>query len=207
MAALEGLYAITPDWPDTARLLAATEAVLRGGCRLLQYRHKATTPCHRDEQAGALRELTARHGALLIINDDIDLALSVDADGVHLGQEDGDLEAARARLGADRIIGASCYRDLGRARQAAATGASYVAFGSFFPSPTKPQAPRAGLHLLTETKALGVPVAAIGGITRQNAAKLIDAGADMLAVISDLYTADDPERASHEFSQMFTRKH
>lgn len=206
MAALEGLYAVTPDWPETARLVAATEAILRGGCRLVQYRHKATSPCHREEQAGALRKLTARFGAALIINDDIDLALALGADGVHLGLDDGDLPTARARLGADALLGASCYQSLDLARAAVDGGASYIAFGSFFPSPTKPQARRAGLHLLAEARGLGVPVAAIGGITRQNAPELINAGADMLAVITDLYAADDPERASREFCQMFTRK-
>jgi thiamine-phosphate pyrophosphorylase len=206
MAALEGLYAVTPDWPETARLLAATEAVLRGGCRLVQYRHKATSPCHRDEQAGALRRLTAGFGAALIINDDIDLALAVGADGVHLGQDDGDLAAARARLGDDRVLGASCYQSLEHARRAVDAGASYIAFGSFFPSPTKPQAAPAGLPLLSAARGLGVPVAAIGGITRDNAAGLIGAGADMVAVITDLYAADDPERASREFCQLFQRK-
>jgi len=206
MAALEGLYAVTPDWPDTGRLLAASEAILRGGCRLLQYRHKATSPCHRDEQAGALRRLTPDYGAALIINDDVDLALAVAADGVHLGRDDGDPAAARARLGMDKILGVSCYQDLALARAAVAAGASYIAFGSFFPSPTKPQAARAGRHLLAEAAALGVPVAAIGGITRANAAELIGAGAGMVAVISALYAAADPEQASREFCQLFQRK-
>jgi thiamine-phosphate pyrophosphorylase len=205
MTRLEGLYAVTPDWNETNRLLAVTEAILRGGCRILQYRHKATSPCHRDEQAGALRNLTRRYGAALIINDDVDLALAVEADGLHLGREDGDLAAARARLGHARILGASCYQDLERARQAVAQGASYVAFGSFFPSPTKPQAGRAGLHLLAEARALGVPVAGIGGITRQNAGDLIRAGADMVTVISDLYAADDPEQAARDFTHLFPR--
>jgi thiamine-phosphate pyrophosphorylase len=205
MTRLEGLYAVTPDWNETSRLLAVTEAILRGGCRILQYRHKATNPCHRDEQAGALRNLTRQFGAALIINDDVDLALAVEADGVHLGMEDGDLTAARARLGHTRILGASCYQDLERARQAVALGASYVAFGSFFPSPTKPQAVRAGLHLLAEASALGVPVAAIGGITRQNAGGLIRAGADMVAIISDLYAAGDPEQAARDIIHLFPR--
>jgi len=205
MARLEGLYAVTPDWTDTARLLAVTEAILRGGCRIVQYRHKATSPCHRDEQAGALRTLSRRYGAALIINDDVELALAVEADGVHLGMEDGDLAAARARLGSARILGASCYQDLDRARQAVSLGASYIAFGSFFPSPTKPLAGRAGLHLLAEARALGVPVAGIGGITRQNAGDLIHAGADMVAVISDLYAAADPEQAARDFTLLFPR--
>lgn len=206
MAALEGLYAVTPDWPETARLVAATEAILRGGCRLVQYRHKSTSTCHQEEQAGALRELTSRFDAALIINDDIDLALAIGADGVHLGQDDGDLAAARVRLGADKLLGASCYQSLDVAEAAVKAGASYIAFGSFFPSPTKPQAGRAGVPLLAEGKNLGRPVAGIGGITRQNAPELINAGADMLAVITDLYLATDPELASREFCQMFTRK-
>ena len=136
---LQGLYAITPDWSDSKRLLAVTEAILAAGCRLLQYRNKATSVCHRQEQAVALRGLTHRFDALLIINDDVDLALFCEADGVHLGEDDGELAQARSRLGPYRILGASCYQDPVLAERAAQAGADYVAFGSFFPSPTKPR--------------------------------------------------------------------
>ncbi len=203
-AKLEGLYAITPDWPDTPRLIAATEAILRGGCRIVQYRNKTATPCHRDEQAVALRGLSRRFDALLIVNDDVDLALACEADGVHLGGEDGDLIAARQWLGPDRLLGASCYQSLELARTAAQAGADYIAFGSFFPSPTKPDARRAGLELIEQARAAtGLPVCAIGGITLDNAAPLVAAGASLLAVISAVYNSPDPERAACAFSQFF----
>jgi len=207
MKALEGLYAITPDWHDTARLVAVTAAVLQGGCRLIQYRNKTATPCHRDEQAVALRGLTRRHGARLIVNDDVDLALACEADGVHLGGDDGDLAEARRRLGPDRLLGASCYQSLEIAASAARAGVDYIAFGSFFASPTKPLAKRADPALIAEAKTrFGLPVAAIGGITQCNAGALVAAGADMLAVISAVYNADDPERASGAFQRFFEDK-
>jgi thiamine-phosphate pyrophosphorylase len=129
---LRGLYAITPDWPDTKRLLAVTDAILGAGCRVLQYRHKRTSDCHRQEQSLALRRLTRQHGALLLINDDVELARYCEADGVHLGEEDGALAAARQRLGPEAILGASCYRDPALAQAAARAGADYVAFGSIY---------------------------------------------------------------------------
>lgn len=204
MTRLEGLYAITPDWADTARLIAVTEAILRGGCRVLQYRNKATTPCHRDEQAVALRGLTRRYGALLIVNDDLDLALACEADGVHLGGEDGDLAAARKRLGPERLLGASCYQSLDLAEAAARAGVDYIAFGSFYASPTKPLAKRADPSLLGAAKTrFGLPVCGIGGIDLSNAAPLVAAGADLLAVISAVYNSADPERASRDFTTLF----
>jgi len=207
MNRLEGLYAITPDWNDTPRLLQVTEAILKGGCRLLQYRNKTASSCHRDEQAVALRGLTRRHGAYLIVNDDVDLALACEADGVHLGGDDGDLAQARRRLGPNRLLGASCYQSLNLARAAALAGADYIAFGSFFPSPTKPRAGRADPTLIAAAKTtLRLPVAAIGGIDLDNAGSLVLAGADMLAVISAVYNADDPERASRAFQHFFEDK-
>lgn len=201
---LSGLYAITPDWGDTARLVAVTEAILRGGCGVLQYRNKAASPCHRDEQAVALRGLTRRHGALLIVNDDLDLALACEADGVHLGGDDGDLAAARARLGRDKLLGASCYQSLELAGAAVAAGADYVAFGSFYASPTKPLARRADPALIGAARArFGRPVCGIGGITLANAAPLVSAGADLLAVITAVYNSPDPECASRDFMQLF----
>jgi thiamine-phosphate pyrophosphorylase len=204
MAKLEGLYAITPDWNDTARLIAATEAILCGGCHIVQYRNKTTTNCHRDEQTVALRGLTHRFGALLIINDDIDLALTCEADGVHLGGDDGELAAARERLGPGKILGASCYQSLELAQAAAQAGVDYIAFGSFFSSPTKPEARRADAGLIPPAKsATGLPVCAIGGITLDNAAPLISAGANLLAVITAVYNSPDPERAARAFSQLY----
>lgn len=201
---LRGLYAITPDWSDSRRLLATTEAILAGGCRILQYRNKSTSDCHRQEQAVALRGLTRRYGALLIINDDVDLALFAEADGVHLGEDDGELAAARGRLGRAAILGASCYQSLDLARNAARAGADYLAFGSFFASPTKPLARRADPALLAAARAeIDLPLCAIGGITLDNAASLPAAGADLLAVISALYDAADPRAATERFIQLF----
>ena len=202
-----GLYAITPDWSDSRRLLSVTEAILAGGCYFLQYRNKATTDCHRQEQAVALRGLTRQYGARLIINDDIDLALFCEADGVHLGEDDGELALARIRLdatGPGKILGASCYRSPDKAVSAARAGADYLALGSFFASPTKPLAKRAELGLLAVGKEkTGLPVCAIGGITPDNAGELVRAGADLLAVITALYEADDPGRATRQFVNLF----
>ena len=204
MFALKGLYAITPDWSDSRRLLAATEAILAGGCRILQYRNKVTSDCHRQEQAVALRGVTRRYGALLIINDDVDLALNAEADGVHLGEADGELAVARVRLGDGKILGASCYQSLELARNAARAGADYLAFGSFFASPSKPLARHADPALLSAARAeSGLPVCAIGGISLDNAAPLLQAGADMLAVISALYDASDPYQAAINFTQLY----
>ncbi|MBU1663808.1 MAG: thiamine phosphate synthase [Gammaproteobacteria bacterium] len=204
---LSGLYAITPDWADTRRLLVATEAILANGCRILQYRNKAAGDCHRQEQAVALRGLTRRYGALLIINDDVDLAVFAEADGAHLGEADGELAAARARLGSAAILGASCYQSLDLARNAARAGADYLAFGSFFASSTKPLARRADPPLLQAARAeIGLPLCAIGGITLDNAAPLLRSGADMLAVITALYEAADPRLATEQFIKHFEEK-
>lgn len=203
---LSGLYAITPDWNDTRRLLNVTEAILEGGCRVLQYRNKQTSDCHRQEQAVALRGLTRKFAARLIINDDLELALFCAADGVHLGEDDGQLATARQRLdaaGAGIILGASCYQSLPLALDAAQAGVDYLAFGSFFASPTKPLAKRADPALILAAKhATGLPVCAIGGITLDNAATLIAAGADLLAVITALYDAPDPHQAALKFSKL-----
>lgn len=201
---LEGLYAITPDWSDTRRLLTTTEALLAAGCRILQYRNKTASPCHRAEQAGALRALTLAYGARLIINDDVALALAVGADGVHLGADDGDLLAARARLPVPLWLGASCYQSIDTARTAIAAGADYVAFGRFFPSTSKPLARQAEPDLLrTARQQLSHPLCAIGGITVDNAPPLITAGAQMLAVIGALYEAEDPGRRARDFINLF----
>jgi len=203
-AHLAGLYAITPDWSDSYRLLSATEAILEAGCRILQYRNKTASDCHRQEQAVALRGLTRRFDALFLVNDDIDLAEFCEADGVHLGENDGELRAARQRLGTGKILGASCYQNVQLAVSAIQAGADYVAFGSFFPSTTKPHAHRAPLALLVEGKQIGGgAVCAIGGITQDNASPLIQAGADMLAVLSALYDASDPAQAVRQFLSFF----
>lgn len=199
---LRGLYLITPDEPDTGRLLDRVRAVL-GKAALLQYRNKVADAALRQRQMTALMPLCRAAGVPLIANDDADLAVAVGADGVHLGENDGDPAAVRARLGANAIIGVSCYDDLARARTAAAAGASYVAFGAFFPSTTKPNARRAAFDLLRDSAALGLPRVAIGGITPDNARDVIAAGADLVAVISGVFDAPDPVAAAAAYRRCF----
>ena len=199
---LRGLYLITPDEPDTARLLDRVGAVLAYAA-LLQYRNKVADAALRHAQMTALRPLCRAAGVPLIANDDADLAVDVGADGVHLGEDDGDPAAVRARLGADAIIGVSCYDDLARARAAAAARASYVAFGAFFPSTTKPNARRATPGLLRDSASLGLPRVAIGGITPDNAGDVIAAGADLVAVISGVFDAPDPIAAAVAYRRCF----
>jgi thiamine-phosphate pyrophosphorylase len=200
---LAGLYAITPEDPDTSRLVERVRACLEGGARAVQYRAKSLAPEARRGQAQALVALCRGHGVPLIVNDSIELALEIGADGVHLGRDDGDTRAARTRLG-DRIIGVSCYDQPARALQAAAEGADYVAIGSVFPSSTKPGAARAPLSLLAEARSVsGLPVVAIGGITGHNAGEAIAAGADMVAVISALFDAPDIRAVAREIARLF----
>ncbi|GAB3350170.1 thiamine phosphate synthase [Lysobacter tyrosinilyticus] len=198
-----GLYAITPDDPDTGRLLARVETVLGAGAAWLQYRNKIASEDLRAEQALALHPLCQAHDVPLIINDDWALAAAIGAAGAHLGEDDGELALARHELGGDCLLGASCYDDLRLARQAVAAGANYVAFGAFFPSPTKPNARRASLELLRDSAALGVPRVAIGGITPDNARPLVAAGADLLAVISGVFDATDPAAAVRAYLSCF----
>ncbi|WNL48315.1 thiamine phosphate synthase [Dyella sp. BiH032] len=196
-----GLYAIT-DGPR-ADLLEAVAAALSGGARLVQYRDKTADHSRRHQEASALRLLCDRHGAALIINDDIRLAAAVHADGVHLGETDPALAAARDVLGDHAIIGVSSYDSLERARDMAGAGADYIAFGAFFPSPTKPLARRASPDLLRQSAALGVPRVAIGGITPENAGSLVSAGADYLAVISALFAVADVRAAAQRFTDLY----
>jgi thiamine-phosphate pyrophosphorylase len=184
---LRGLYAITPE-ASAADCFTCAYAALSGGARIVQYRDKSGDETRQLAMARALRVVTREFDALLIVNDSLPLALAVCADGVHLGGGDGDPAAAREMLGPGRILGVSCYGDFERARAAARAGADYVAFGAVFASPTKPHAERADLSLLRRCRdELGVPVCAIGGITLDNAAAVIAVGADLLAVIDDLF--------------------
>ena len=203
MNRLRGLYLITPDEADTARLLARVAPLLGAGVALLQYRNKAADPALRREQAAALKALCAQANVPLVINDDAALARETGADGAHLGEDDGDIAAARALLGPDAIVGASCYDEIGRAARAVAAGASYVAFGAFFPTTTKITTRRAAPQLLRDAKPLGVPLVAIGGITPANAKPLVDAGADMIAVIGGVFDAAAPVAAVREYRQLF----
>jgi len=200
--AARGLYLITPDEPDTARLLART-APLLPGVTWLQYRNKVVDAKTRHAQATALQALCVAHGVPLIVNDTPALARSVGAAGVHLGEDDGAIAAARALLGPDAIIGASCYDQFALAERAAAEGASYVAFGAFFPSASKQNTRQARPALLSEAATLGVPRVAIGGITPDNGRALVQAGADLLAVISGVYAAPDPLAALQAYRACF----
>lgn len=203
MHKLRGLYAITPECADGGRLLADVEAALAGGCRLVQFRDKASAMPERVARARALHTLTRRFAARLLINDDLALAALIDADGVHLGGEDGNLVAARAILGPDKLLGASCYADFAAAQTAAAAGVDYVAFGAVYPSPTKPAAVPASLDLFRQASALSPARCAIGGITLANASPLIGAGADLLAVITDLFTAPDIAARAAAYQRLF----
>ncbi|MGO1893754.1 MAG: thiamine phosphate synthase [Luteimonas sp.] len=197
-----GLYLITPDEPDTARLLERVGQVI-DQATWLQYRNKPAGAALCGEQAAALKTLCTRAGVPLIINDDAALAGDCGADGVHLGEDDGDIAAARAALGEAAIIGASCYDDIGRAARMAAAGADYVAFGAFFTSTSKATTRRASLELLREAGALGVPRVAIGGINADNAPALVAAGADLVAVIGGVFDAPDPAAAARAIRQAF----
>lgn len=190
---MRGLYAITPEGPG---LVGKVRSALEGGIALLQYRNKHRTL----DEAKEIARLAREHGVPLIVNDDVELALALDADGAHLGRDDGDFPIARKKL-KGRILGASCYDRLELAHAAVAAGADYVAFGSVFASPTKPQAVRAPLSLFRND--LGVPLCAIGGITLANAPQAIAAGADLLAVISDLFDAPDIAARCRAYGKLF----
>ncbi|MFC3716672.1 thiamine phosphate synthase [Luteimonas soli] len=199
---LRGLYLLTPDENDTARLLARVRTVITQAA-LLQYRNKVADDALRREQATALLPLCREAGVPLVVNDDWRLATDIGADGAHLGEDDGALREARRALGRDAIVGASCYDDIARAEAAAAAGASYLAFGAFFPSPTKPAARRATPELLAASARFGLPRVAIGGITPDNARQLVAAGADMVAVISGVFDAPDPVAAARAYRACF----
>jgi len=199
-----GIYAITFETANTEKLLTQVEAALAGGIAAVQYRDKSEDVARRHEQASELVALCRQFGVPLIVNDDLRLADLCDADGVHLGRDDASLREARIILGRDKFIGTSCYQSLEIALAAQEAGADYVAFGSFFPSPTKPAAARADVTLLHQAaRTLRVPIIAIGGITLANAPPLLDAGADSLAVLSALFDAPDIRAAARDLNQLF----
>ncbi|MFA6121235.1 MAG: thiamine phosphate synthase [Sideroxydans sp.] len=203
---IAGLYAITPDLADTNELLRKVRLALQGGARVLQYRNKIADAALRLQQATALRHLTREFDTTFIVNDDAALAAQIDADGVHLGGEDGSVAVARALLGETKLIGVSCYNRAPLALEAVRQGADYVAFGAFFPSSVKPEAVKADVSMLREARPeIHVPIVAIGGITQQNGAELVRAGADSLAVISALWDAPNIEASAKEFSTLFSR--
>jgi thiamine-phosphate pyrophosphorylase len=199
---LRGVYLITPDVTDTQRLLDLTTDALAAGVALLQYRNKRADTALRREQAQLLAALCQHHRVPFLVNDDVALAAELGV-GVHLGGEDEDLGVARSALGRAALIGASCYASLGRAHQACAAGADYLAFGTFAASPTKPLAARADLGLLGQARGLGRPLVAIGGITPTLAPTLVAAGADLLAVISSVYESASPAAAVRALRQAF----
>jgi len=198
-----GLYAITAESSSTPDQLAqAVKAALRGGAKVIQYRAKSAHD--RLAEARLLLIECRAFEVPLIINDDVELAFEIGAEGVHLGRDDGSIQAARARLGTGAIIGVSCYDSVDRALEAEREGASYVAFGRFFPSASKPDAPCARLQTLTEAKRkMSLPIVAIGGIVPGNGRCLIEAGADVLAVIDGVFGGGDPERAASAFKPLF----
>ena len=196
---LRGLYAITPELADSGTLLRGVAQALEGGIAMLQYRRKGRQ--HVDE-ARILARMCRERAVPFVVNDDVALAMETDADGVHLGRNDGELATTRGKLGG-KLLGASCYDSLSAARAAVAAGADYIAFGSVFSSPTKPAAVRAPLSLFGQARPLGVPVVAIGGITLQNAPQLLAAGADCLAVISDLFDAPDITARARAYGILF----
>lgn len=203
--ACHGLYAITDALllPDE-RLTAAVEQAILGGARLVQYRDKSGDGALRSRQAERLNTLCRSHEIPLIINDDVELAARVGAAGVHIGRDDPAFATARARLGEAALIGVSCYDRLSLALDAERAGADYVAFGAFFPSPTKPTEIRAPVGLLREARlSVKVPIVAIGGITLENAPALLEAGADALAVVSAVFAQPDIKAAARRFAALF----
>lgn len=204
----KGLYAITDcDNLDTQQLLDSTAAILANGAVLLQYRNKYDPPAAKQDKAEKIQALCREFNVPLIINDDVQLARSLRADGVHLGKDDTDCRKARIMLGPECIIGVSCYNELQRAITAVHDGASYVAFGAFFPTNSKQQTVPADISLVRKAReALSVPLAAIGGITPQNGGQLVAAGVNYLAVISGLYASSDPARTTRQYVNLFMQE-
>ncbi len=205
MKALKGLYIVTPDWDDTDKLLDITEKALKGGAALVQYRHKTAGPEQRREQAKALQALCKRYDVPFIINDYVDLCLELDADGIHVGATDESVAGVRAKVGPDKIVGASCYGEMDLVFQATKEGASYVAFGGFYPSRIKQYEVTTPVSIVGDAKKAlpDMPSCAIGGITLENAVPLVEQGVDMISVISSVYMVDDPEAAAHAFADMY----
>ena len=201
---MKGLYLVTPDWDDTDALIKATETALSVGVGLLQYRHKTANGELRLEQASALLKLCRQHNLPFIVNDHIDLCIALDADGIHVGGTDASVAVVRTLIGKDKILGASCYGDFALAEQAQIAGASYAAFGGFYPSRVKKYEVSTQASIVSKAKSqLTLPVCVIGGMTPDNAKPLVKEGADMVAAISSVYSADDIAIAVKEFAALF----
>ena len=201
---MRGLYLVTPDWNDTAALLKTTEQALRAGAAMVQYRHKNASSELRREQALLLLALCRRHRTPFIVNDHLALCIEIDADGVHVGGLDASVAEARKALGGEKIVGASCYGDRQLARDACANGASYVAFGGFYPSRVKQYPVTTPPDIVDWAKAeIALPCVVIGGMTPANAAPLVARGADMVAAISSVYGAPDVDVAMQDFARLF----
>ena len=201
---MKGLYLVTPDWDDTEALIKATEIALTVGVGLLQYRHKTASGELRLEQASALLKLCRQHNVPFIVNDHIDLCIALDADGIHVGGTDASVAVVRTLIGKDKILGASCYGDFALAEQAQIAGASYVAFGGFYPSRVKKYEVSTPASIVSKAKSeLTVPICVIGGMTPENAKPLVIEGADMVAAISSVYNAADIATAVREFAALF----
>ena len=196
-----GLYAVTSSQhKTTAEIVSAVDAAIKGGACIVQYRDKSGKSC--ITTARKVLETCHASAIPLIINDDIALAKAIGADGVHLGKDDTDIKQSKALLGNDAIIGVSCYNSIRRAEKAQTEGATYVAYGRFFPSRSKPNAPPTGLEVLTESN-LNIPIVAIGGITAQNGKQLLDAGADLLAVIDGIFGQENIQQAAEQLHKLF----
>ncbi len=209
----QGLYGITPEWNDEGRLIAAVEQAAEGGMRALQWRRKHLAADQHRPQACTLAQVCSRLGVLFIVNDDVELALDINADGVHLGRDDGPLRAARAALGPTKILGCSCYDSPALARQALNADVDYVAFGAMYPSDVKPDAVRASLEVVRQGRDIvqahggagpRPAVVAIGGLTAHNALPVIQAGADSIALINGLFQTSDVRAAAQQCSVLFT---
>ncbi|MEA5098659.1 MAG: thiamine phosphate synthase [Burkholderiaceae bacterium] len=202
---MRGLYIVTPDWDDTAKLVDVTEQAIKGGAAIVQHRHKTATMELRREQAKALQALCKRYQVPFIVNDFVDLAMELGTDGIHVGESDEAVAAVRVKVGPDMIVGSSCYGDMDRVRAAHKAGASYIALGGFYPSRVKKYPVTTELEIVRQMKQEfpDLPSCAIGGINHANAVPLVERGIDMIAVVSGVYFADDPQAAARKFAQMY----
>ena len=202
---MKGLYIVTPDWDDTEKLVNATEQAIQGGATIVQYRHKTATMDLRREQAKALQSLCKRYKVPFIINDHVDLAIELNTDGIHVGESDEAVASVRARVGKDKIVGASCYGEMDLVRKAYQAGASYIAFGGFYPSRVKKYEFTTPLDIVVEMKKElpDFPACAIGGMTPENSAPLVERGVDMICAVSGVYFQEDPKAAAQAFAKLF----